>query len=92
MKFRGVPREARDPTRVARGEAALDLMDQHLTRAPWFAGSGATIADVALFAYTQWADEGGFDLTRRPAILNWLDRCRTAFGLAPNATVAVAGH
>jgi glutathione S-transferase len=33
-----------------------------------------TLADIALYAYTHVADEGGFDLTRYPAIGAWLDR------------------
>lgn len=79
MRCLGKPREARDPQRAARGEAALDLMEQHLARSAWMVGDALTIADVALFAYTHWADEGGFDLEPRPAIRAWLTRCTTAF-------------
>ncbi|GJD45405.1 Glutathione S-transferase GST-4.5 [Methylobacterium cerastii] len=92
MTFRGVPREGRDPGRVARGEAALDLMERHLAESEWFVGDDVTIADVALFAYTQWADGGGFDLAGRPAIRGWLDRCRVAFRLEPDAIAAAAGR
>lgn len=92
MKFRGVRREARDPARVARGEAALDLMERHLAGTGWFVGDDATIADVALFAYTQWADEGGFDLAARPAIRDWLDRCKVAFRIEPDAIATAAGR
>jgi glutathione S-transferase len=80
MRYLGKPREARDPSRVARGEAALDLMERHLAGTTWMVGDGATIADIALFAYTHWADEGGFDLGPRPAIRAWLTRCTSAFG------------
>lgn len=79
MRYLGKPPEARDPSRVARGEAALDLMERHLAGATWMVGDGVTIADIALFAYTQWADEGGFDLGPRPAIRDWLTRCTNAF-------------
>lgn len=92
MKFRGVPRAGRDPARVTRGEAALDLMERHIAEKDWFVGDDATIADVALFAYTQWADEGGFDLAERPAIRGWLDRCRVAFRIEPDAIAAAAGR
>lgn len=92
LKFRGLPREALDPARVARGEAALDLMERHLAGTDWFVGDGATIADIALFAYTQWADEGGFDLTERPTIRGWLDRCRAEFRIEPDAIAAAAGR
>ncbi|GJD94723.1 glutathione S-transferase family protein [Methylobacterium iners] len=78
MRYLGKPSEARDPARVRRGEAALDLMERHLAGAQWMVGHGVSLADVALFAYTQWADEGGFDLTARPAIRAWLGRCTQA--------------
>ncbi|MBV9605131.1 MAG: hypothetical protein JO027_08490, partial [Solirubrobacterales bacterium] len=33
-----------------------------------------TIADIALYAYTHVAPEGGFELESYPAIRGWLDR------------------
>lgn len=92
LMFRGVPRDERDPGRVARGEAALDLMERHLMGRDWLVGDEATVADVALFAYTQWADEGGFDLQGRAAIRHWLDRCRVEFRVEPDAIAAAAGR
>ncbi|GJE15541.1 glutathione S-transferase family protein [Methylobacterium marchantiae] len=80
MRYLGKPKDARDPARVARGEAALDLMERHLGGTEWLVGEGLSVADVSLFAYTQWADEGGFDLSPRPAIRAWLTRCTDAFG------------
>lgn len=65
---------AQIPLRAAAGEAALDLMDDHLRARDWFVGTRPTIADVALYAYTHVAGEGGFDLARRPAVVRWLDR------------------
>ncbi len=56
----------REGWRVERGEAALDLMDQSLADRDWFAGSGLSIADIGLVAYTRLAHEGGFDLDARP--------------------------
>ena len=85
MRYLGRPAEARDPARVARGEAALDLMQRHLAGANWMVGSGVSLADIALFAYTQWADEGGFDLAGRPAIQAWLARCTEALRPSTNA-------
>ncbi|HEX8417278.1 MAG TPA: glutathione S-transferase family protein [Methylobacterium sp.] len=80
MRYLGRPRDARDPARVTRGEAALDLMERHLAETEWFVGRRVSVADVALFAYTHWADEGGFDLAARPAIRAWLTRCTDVFG------------
>ena len=40
----------------------------------YFVGAGLTLADLALYAYTHVAHEGGFDLAGYPAIRRWLDR------------------
>jgi len=42
----------------------------------WFAGTGYSIADIALYGYTHSAAEGGFDLTAYPAVESWLARVR----------------
>ena len=52
----------------ANGEAALALMDEHLGGRDWFAGTGPSLADVALYAYTHVCEEGGFRLADYPAI------------------------
>ncbi len=57
-----------------RGYAALDVMEQHLGNHLWFVGAGPTIADVALYAYTHVAEEGGFDLSAYPRIKAWIER------------------
>ncbi len=58
------------------GYAALRLMDKHLTAHTFFVGERYTIADIALFAYTHVADEGGFDLTQFCAIQAWIKRVK----------------
>lgn len=58
----------------AGGEAALRVMERHLTEHKFFVGERYTIADIALFAYTHVADEGGFDLSGFPAIQSWIKR------------------
>ncbi|MGK7874929.1 MAG: glutathione S-transferase family protein [Xenococcaceae cyanobacterium] len=58
------------------GYAALSVIEKHLTDRRFFVGDRYTIADIGLFAYTHIADEGGFDLTRFPAILAWLERVK----------------
>jgi len=57
-----------------RGGKALDVMERRLAGHPWLAGEAPTIADLALFAYTHRADEGGFDLARWPGVLAWVAR------------------
>lgn len=62
------------PARMARGYQALDVMESHLRDHAFFAGPAYSIADMALYAYTHVAHEGGFDLARHPGIAAWLDR------------------
>jgi len=57
-----------------RGYAALDIMEAHLSAHHWFVGSGPTLADISLYAYTHVAGDGGFDLDKYPFILAWLAR------------------
>lgn len=56
------------------GYAALNQMERHLNRRDWFVGDGPTVADIALYAYTHVAEEGGFDLEGYPAVRAWIDR------------------
>ncbi|WEK45523.1 MAG: glutathione S-transferase family protein [Candidatus Andeanibacterium colombiense] len=62
------------PVKRAAGEAALALMDEHLARQAWFAGSAVSLADVALYPYTHVAAGGGFDLAPYENVRKWLDR------------------
>lgn len=55
-----------------RGYAALDVMEKTLVAKPFLAGEAPTIADFALFAYTQNAEYGGFSLKDHPAIRTWI--------------------
>lgn len=58
------------------GYAALGVMEGHLTGRSFFVGERYSIADIALYAYTHVAHEGGFDLARFAAIGAWLERVR----------------
>jgi glutathione S-transferase len=58
----------------ARGNAALGVMETHLTKQAWFAGERYSIADIALYGYSHCAEEGGFDLSHYPAVSAWLKR------------------
>jgi glutathione S-transferase len=60
--------------RQTAGYRALDAMEKHLTGSPFLVGSRYSLADISLYAYTHVAGEGGFDLTRYPAISAWLAR------------------
>jgi glutathione S-transferase len=55
-----------------RGMHALAVMDAHLTQSRWFGAGDYSIADIALYAYTHVADEGGFDLAAFANIARWL--------------------
>jgi glutathione S-transferase len=57
-----------------RGLQALTVMEQHLARRRFLVAESYSIADIALYAYTHAAGEGGFELQRFPAILAWLAR------------------
>jgi glutathione S-transferase len=59
---------------MARGKAALEVMDNHLSQHDWFVGNQCSLADVSLYAYTHVASEGGFDLSAYPSVQRWLDR------------------
>ena len=67
----------------AKGDAALLVMETFLAKNDWFAGGRYSIGDIALYAYTHVADEGGFDLTRYPAICAWLKRVQEQPGYIP---------
>jgi glutathione S-transferase len=62
------------------GLAALEAMERHLAGRDFFVGDRATVADIALYAYTHVADEGGFEIARFEAITAWLERVRALPG------------
>lgn len=65
---------AQIPAKQAAGEAALALMDAHLQRTQFLVAGRFTVADIALYAYTHVAEDGGFTLARYPAVKAWLTR------------------
>jgi glutathione S-transferase len=79
------PRRADLPRLRERGHQALAVMERHLQAAHWFSGPVYGIADIALFAYTHCAADGGFDLTAYPRIGAWLDRVRATPGFVAMA-------
>ncbi|HZP21276.1 MAG TPA: glutathione S-transferase family protein [Bauldia sp.] len=56
------------------GNHALGVMEKRLAGNDWLVGANYTVADIALYAYTHVAGEGGFDLGPYPGIGAWLAR------------------
>ncbi len=87
------PRRAELPRLRERGHQALVVMERHLSAQPWFTGDAYGIADIALFAYTDVAADGGFDLAPYPGVRAWLQRVRETprfVPLPPPAAAAAA--
>ena len=74
--YQGLPeaRQAEYHECHVRGHKALKVMEKQLQRTSYLVGEAFSIADIALYAYTHVADEGGFDLAPYPAIRDWLAR------------------
>jgi glutathione S-transferase len=68
---------------MAAGYRALDAMERHLDGREFFVGDRLSLADIALYAYTHVAAEGGFELDSYPAIGAWLDRVAAKPGHVP---------
>jgi glutathione S-transferase len=79
------PRRAELPRLRERGHQALAVMETHLAAHPWFTGARYGVADIALFAYTDVAAHGGFDLAPYPAVRDWLARVRATPRFVPMA-------
>ena len=69
-----------------RGQTALEIMNLQLGRTPFLAGRKFTIADIALFAYSQSAERVGFDLNALNDLKLWLARVREQPGFIPIKT------
>ena len=66
-----------------RGNAALKVMETHLSANDWLAGESYSIADISLYGYTHCAREGGFALSDYPAVSAWLARVASQPGHIP---------
>ena len=75
MRYQGKRAGERELWRVERGEAALNYMENWLMDRDWFVSGRISIADIALLAYARLAHGGGFDLSERPRVIAWIDRC-----------------
>jgi glutathione S-transferase len=88
VRYLGNPPERRADLeqKRAQGDRALDVMDRQLKQTPFMAGEKFTLADIALFAYTHVADEGGFDPGARRGIADWLQRIMSRPNYTPMYT------
>ncbi len=84
VRYLGRPaeHEERLQQKMLPGYQALDVMEQHLKARLFFVGGRYSIADIALYAYTHVAHEGGFDLANYAAVRAWIDRVRAQPGYA----------
>jgi glutathione S-transferase len=85
LAYSGRPEEFADrlPERTAAGHRALAAMERQLDGRAYLVGDALTLADIALYAYTHVAHEGGFELERYPAIRAWLERVAAEPGHVP---------
>ncbi len=76
VSYSGRPHEFADRLEERReaGYRALAAMERHLEGRTYFVSEALTLCDIALFAYTHVAHEGGFDLARFPGVRAWLRR------------------
>ena len=65
------------------GYAALDVLEETLGDREYLAAGQYSLADIALYAYTHVAHEGGFDLAPYPAIRAWCARVEQQPSWAP---------
>jgi len=75
-KYLGLPeaRRADFESKQEGGNRALSVMETQLMKTPYLVGDKLTTADITLYGYTHVAHEGGFDLSKYPAIQSWLGR------------------
>ncbi|XDD54497.1 glutathione S-transferase family protein [Leptospira sp. WS4.C2] len=77
--YLGIPAERRGEyeSKQMGGHKALKVMETQLGKTPYLVGDYLTTADISLFAYTHVAEEGGFDLSSYPKILDWIKRIQS---------------
>jgi len=73
------------PDLMTKGNAALAVMENHFSSHDWFAGKDYSVADIALYAYTHCAGDGGFELGGFPRVSAWLARVAAQPGHIPLA-------
>jgi glutathione S-transferase len=71
------------PAKQEAGHRTLAAMERHLAEHAFLVGERYTVADIALYGYTNVAGEGGFELGRFPAVQAWLARVAALPGYIP---------
>ena len=66
--------ELNDDSVIKESKGLFQLMDSELAAQPFLAAATPTIADLALYAYTAHAPEGGISLEPYPSVRAWLAR------------------
>ena len=72
IKIFGAPLDLVRATAIA--TQVLSLIERTVASRPYLVGQAPTIADVAMYAYTARAPEGGLDLAPSPHVRAWLAR------------------
>lgn len=75
-----------DPAWLRKGNDALAIMQMQLSWTDWLVGKELSVADIALVAYTRLAPEGGFDLSKFPAVQAWVGRVEKELGIGSALT------
>ena len=85
IMYLGVSKERREmlAQKQKQGYTALQVMEKQLQNHEFFVAEHYSIADIALYAYTHVAPQGGFELESFPAICAWLDRVSQQPGHIP---------
>jgi len=76
----------------AKGYAALGVMETQLKGRDWFVANRFTLADIALYAYTHCAADGGFDLSDYPHVQAWLKRVEGVKGFVRMPPAPLSAH
>ena len=91
MVYLGKKLDEREGRVVERGEKALETLEDALSGRDYLVGESLTVADISLVAYTRLAHEGGFNLSHRPAVRNWIARCERDLNISSEQPRAAAG-
>lgn len=77
-KYLGLPQGRLEEYKnlLPKGNKALSIMENSLSKSKFLIGDNITLADISLYAYTHVAHEGGFDLSLYPNIQAWCARIK----------------